>query len=121
MLLHFNPINLMLKYTIIKFESFTSIIIHTKSKIFDMTHERYSFKSDIVLTHLSNNTNEDNVRRYKEFEAKLLADGLDGLDEYMELNMNLDEPTHRALGGTLVINNSTYESIYSDEVEDETY
>ena len=30
-LLHFNPINLMLKFSIIKFESFTTIIIETKS------------------------------------------------------------------------------------------
>ena len=42
-LLHFNPINLMLKYSIIKFKSFTSIIIQTKTEIKGITHERFSF------------------------------------------------------------------------------
>ena len=76
----------MLKYSIIKFESFTSIIIATKTQIKDMMYERFSFKSDIILTHLSNNTNENAIQRIKEFEAKLLAEGLDGLDDYLEQN-----------------------------------
>ena len=82
-LLHFNPINLMLKYSIIKFESFTTIIITTKKEIADMMYEKFSFKTDLIHSHLSNNTNEDNIRKYNEFEAKLKADGLLGLDEYM--------------------------------------
>ena len=82
-LLHFNPINLMLKYSIIKFESFTSIIIETKNHIHDMTHEKFSFKSDIIYTQRSDLTNERNVKKYKEFMANLDT-SLDGLDQYME-------------------------------------
>ena len=82
-LLHFNPINLMLKYSIIKFESFTTIIITTKKEIADMMYEKFSFKSDLIHSHLSNNTNEENIRKYNEFEEKLKTEGLNGLDEYI--------------------------------------
>ena len=70
-LLHFNPINLMLKYSIIKFESFTSIIIETKNQIHDKTHEKFSFKTDTIHSTRSDLTNERNVKRVKEFEAGL--------------------------------------------------
>ena len=75
-MIHFNPINLILKYSIIKFESFTTIIIDTKNEIADMMFEKFSFQTDVVLTHLSNNSNEENIRKYYEFEAKLKANGL---------------------------------------------
>ena len=71
MLLHFNPINLMLKYSIIKFDSFTSIIIETKNQIHDKTHKKFSFKSDMIHSSRSDLTNERNVKRVKEFEAGL--------------------------------------------------
>ena len=39
-LLHFNPVNLILKYTIIKFKNFTEIIIKVKEEINDRTTEK---------------------------------------------------------------------------------
>ena len=71
LLLHFNPINLMLKYSIIRFKSFTSIIIQTKNEIHDATHERFSFKSEVIHTHITDNTNEINVRKYNDFINQL--------------------------------------------------
>ena len=34
-----------------------------------MMYEKFSFKTDEVLSHLSNNTNEENIRKHYEFEA----------------------------------------------------
>ena len=59
-LLHFNPVNLMLKYAIIKLQSFTEIIIAVKEHINDLTKEKPNLNIESIISHLTEDSNIEN-------------------------------------------------------------
>ena len=83
-------------------------------------YENFSFKTDEVLRHLSNNTNEDNIRRYKEFEAKLKAEGLNSLDQYVAKH-NSSQKTMNNTNRTMSNGNITLSDVSLNIQEFESY
>ena len=75
-LIHFNPINLMLKYRIIKFESFTDIIIKTKEYINSLTLEKAPLTKDY-------NVGRVYVEEPEVVERKSSALDFEAIDKYL--------------------------------------
>ena len=75
-LLHFNPVNILLKYTIIKLQSFTEIIVAVKSYINDLTKERPPSRSELIIKHLTDITDDNIITSLKTRDLKVLMNTL---------------------------------------------